>query len=62
MLQTLYMVQKMKDSNMQQWQQEANEIDNDIEYYKQELDYLKDKLNELKEKIESHGGIYERVD
>ena len=64
--------------NMQKWQQEANDILDEIDYLQDELDhsiyeeniemYMFDiseaetYFNKLKEKIEGHGGTFERVE
>lgn len=66
----------MKDSSMQDWQQNANDTLNEIEYLKDELEQsiyeeniemcmfdiaeAETYYNELIEAIEAHGGIFER--
>ena len=66
----------MKDSSMQDWQQNANDTLNEIYYLEEELKHsiyeydieiymfdiaeAKTYYNELIEAIEAHGGIFER--
>ena len=67
----------MKDSSMQEWQQEANETLNEIEYLKEELKFsiyeesiemymfdiseAETYFIELVDCITAHGGTFERI-